>query len=346
MKKNITLIALIALVGLSAFAQTESAPAIPAELPMIKSLALLKVFAIDRGHEATLFMSSSGQVPNRGTSIGVVNNGHEKADDLLARLSSQPVQFTVASPQDEVSLSVNVVDVNGGPLFSGNKNFRFFVGKGGGAALPGDWVSDFVALKRSVRIPFPGVKHVEVVVRNAKGEILTNPGVNTVENVGFDYPTNLTARAGEVKITYGDGKGAERTRVYNLATGMVVPPSDLASFSGPVPSRIQGLWYWSRGATNLTASGMRKDDVIRLDLDVPSSVYFRKFTFEDGSQPRAIVVGFTVAPENGMQFVRIPYDDGAMRQASFTPGAHFIFFETEEDQFREITFDWYDGGKG
>ncbi len=323
--------------------------AIPPELPMIKSATLLRAFAFHRAVRATMDVGSPGQVPNRGVRVEVLKQGNETADDLVNTLAGRTVQFTLASPRDKVNLYVQIMDEYGFPLFYGSQNFTMTFGNNGEPRLPQNWEVGFIKLNKRIRIPFPGVRNVEIVFRNAKGDIDTNPSL-TLLGDGFLLPFEYVDRRGEIKVSYVNSMtGFNGTAVYDLENGRLRPAASLVNVSQNFPGLIEHYSRYS-DATEVSGSGWHKETVLR--FDVTKGLYTDFLIFLEGGQPaRAVIIAFTLPSElpsensGELHFIRTPLVEGRARSVSFPQGKYFLFFESEVDQFREIHYDNEGGGK-
>lgn len=318
---------------------------IPAELPMIQSSQLLRAFAFHRAVRATMDVGSAGQVPNRGVQVEVKKQGDETADDLVNTLAARTVQFTLASPRDKMNLYVQVMDEYGFPLFHGSQHFAFEFESNGQPRLPRSWKSDFIKLNQRIRIPFPGVRNVEIVFRNANGDIVSNPGL-TLQGNGFLLPIEYVDRRGELKVSYVNNvTGLNGTAVYDLENGRLRPAASLVNVSQNFPGLIEHYGRYT-DVTDMNVGGLHKETVFRYDATKGLSVDFW-ITFEGEVPARAVIIAFILPEEPGnLHFVRMPLVDGKARNVSFPPGKYFLLFESEVNQFREIQFDNEGGGKG
>jgi len=319
---------------------------IPIELPMLKNAAVLKAYALTRAAGASMTVGSSGQVPNRGISVVVNKEVGDTADDLIAKLARTPVAFTLASARDQVNLNVEVYDETRTVLFRGSRGFTCEVGDDGRLQLPRSWGrGDFIVMQ-PIRIPFPGVQSVEVDFRDRNGKLLNNPGARVVAD-GFLFPADWTERAGEIKITYLDAQRQERTAVYDLQSASLRPVTALANWDSSFAAlRIQNYWRVSDNSPNINLGGLPKDSVIRIDVTktfttnsvtVPLSVDLW-FTFPGGEVPTAAIVAGQ--DERGLYFSRYKLNSlGQYFKLPFWPGKYFLFLESQEDQYRELTFE-------
>lgn len=318
---------------------------IPSELPMIQSSQLLRAFAFHRATRASMDVSSSGQVPNRGVRVEVSKLGNETADDLVNTLAGRSVQFTLASRRDKVNLYVQVMDEDGFALFHGSQHFALEFEGDGQPRLPQSWKPGFIMLNKRVRIPFPGVRSVEIVFRNSSGDIVSNPGL-TLHGNGFLLPIEYADRKGELKVSFVNSiTGLNGTAVYDLENGRLRPASSFVNVNSNFPGHIEHYTQYT-DITDMNVGGLHRETVFRYNATKGLSVDFW-VTFEGGVPARAVVTAFTIPEDPGvLHFVRTPLIEGKARGISYPPGKYFLFFESEVDQFREIQFDNEGGGKG
>lgn len=319
------------------------------ELP-IGSTAALKSYAYEQVAGGQIAAWSSSVLPGGTTyhTVSAEKDSPRGADKIIEGLLSKPLDFEVANTRDPVYLSSYLWNETGDILFSGSRSTRVLkTGDGLGWYLEDVGVS--VELASEVPIKIPGIESARIVIRDERGNTIREEYL-VVRDGKVYFPTGYTDRSGELLLGIRDKDSNLSGVAYDLSSGKQRYGSRVIT---GVAFAIKGVFSFKYydglpDVFQFSLGFIPKDTLVVIDLvkttDTKMQFNHDYVAFEGtGTRPLA----FFFRQEGDPMWYRVPWPEKGFGISIVLPKGktHFIF-QSEPDQFRDLPWrDWY-GGKG